>query len=371
MHLHAKPRYLDVLRQNAEKNKHEFYDLYELRPAKHSSAQDRQQRDSAVWAPRLSGDVAVVQDDRGNTLLLCRSGIPHLTSELVHALRSDLPPDTTCETFAASKEVWFLAGVAQRNRLHLLARLADELGVDIARTVDALVHEDWPEDVRDLAVETYGVVLEDLVVDAEHARVVHRKGCVPVRAGMPAVPVWLGAGQGCVLWKAPPHVREMDGALLPCVPLRVTGVGEARGQLKVQDVQLLLAYQQLDLEAEQERCLEALDGLQQPVFHAQQPSPPLPLILCPHTPLTFTQSLAHAEPSKDVELTEALCSGLVSLSMEGAVRLQVPSPLTALGEERTLVWDAELEAVLGVVLDVPVEHMKGVKLRLLASALQT
>ena len=110
--------------------------------------QDRQQRDGAVWYPRLSGDVAVVRDARHRTFLLCASGIPHLASELVQALRADLPPETTCGTFAESKEAWFLASVARRNRLHLLARLADELGVDIAREPDPHVHEDWPEDAQ-------------------------------------------------------------------------------------------------------------------------------------------------------------------------------------------------------------------------------
>lgn len=260
MHLHAKPRYLDVVRQNDEKNKHEFFDLYEMRPAKHSSAQDRQQRDAAVWLPRLCGDVAVVRDDGLGTFLLCRSGIPHLTSELVHALRADLPADTTCETFASSKEVWFLAGVARRNRLHLLARLADELGVDIARSRDTLVHDEWPEDVRDMAVEAHGVVLEDLVVDAARGRVLHRKGCVPLWAGMPAVPVWLGPVQGCVLWEAPPHVRGTPEPLLPCVPLRkrsvraagvAEGTGQARAPLHLRDLKHLVAYEQVVLEDEQ------------------------------------------------------------------------------------------------------------------------
>lgn len=270
MHLHAKPRYLDVVRQNDEKNKHEFFDLYEMRPSKHSSAQDRQQRDAAVWLPRLCGDVAVVRDDGLGTFLLCRSGIPHLTSELVHALRADLPADTTCETFASSKEVWFLAGVARRNRLHLLARLADELGVDIARQRDTLVHDEWPEDVRDMAVEAHGVVLEDLVVDAARGRVLHCKGCVPLRAGMPAVPVWLGPVQGCVLWEAPPHVRGMPEPLLPCVPLRKRSVaavglaaaaGQAKAPLHLRDLKHLVAYEQVVLEDEQVAFLCLIVGV--------------------------------------------------------------------------------------------------------------
>ena len=69
------------------------------------------------------------------------------------------------------------------------------------------------------------------------------------------------------------------------------------------------------------------------------------------------------------DLSEVLCAGLTSVSIDADIRFGMPS-ITAQGdEERTLVWDAQFEAALAVVLDAPAEGMRRRKLRVLGCAL--
>ena len=124
----------------------------------------------------------------------------------------------------------------------------------------------------------------------------------------------------------------------------------------------------------QVRCLAAVDALHEPVFHVEQQPHPLPHVLCPHAPLTFSSDLTMPTAVDDAsesshDLSEVLCAGLTSVSIDAHIRLGMPTVTAHGDEERTLVWDAQFEAALAVVLDAPAEGMRRRKLRVLGCAL--
>ena len=99
-------------------------------------------------------------------------------------------------------------------------------------------------------------------------------------------------------------------------------------------------------------------------------------MLCPHAPLTFSSDIGVQTPVDDTsennnELSEVLCAGLTSVSIDAQVRLGMPSVTARGDEERTLVWDAQFEAALAVVLDAPAEGMRRRKLWVVGCALGT
>lgn len=250
---HADARVDETVRTNAKKKMLAFYDLFDVREGQRKGYQDCHYRDGALWAPMLSGGVAVVRDgSAGNEVfLVCWSGVPHFVGEVVHAVRADLDPELPCETFATSKELWFLRELASRNRRHMLAQLANDLGVQVPLERDTMVHDDWPENSRMMAVETYAVLTEDLVF-LEHAGVVeHRKGCVPVAPHQAPVPVWLGDAQGLALWSVPEHVALRMAAapvpaLFPCTAIPVqSGAGAGAPALRLEDLAHLVDYGQV------------------------------------------------------------------------------------------------------------------------------
>ena len=251
LHSHADARYDEMMRTNAKKKMLAFYDLYDVREGQRRGYQDCQFRDSALWAPMLTGGVAVVRDTRepNDVLLVCWSGVPHFVGEIVHAVRADLDPELPCATFAESKELWFLRELASRNRRHMLAQLASDLGVTVPLERDTMVHDDWPEASRMMAVETYSVLTEDLVY-LEHAGVVeHRKGCVRVAPKQPEVPVWLGSAQGLAVWSVPEHVALRVAAaplpgLFPCTRIPKQHSVQAAA-LRLEDLAHLVEYEQV------------------------------------------------------------------------------------------------------------------------------
>ena len=93
-------------------------------------------------------------------------------------------------------------------------------------------------------------------------------------------------------------------------------------------------------------------------------------MLQPHTPLSFlTATSSNPTPSSEsepAELADALCSGLVSVHLDGEVQLSARSDQET--TQRHLVWDAQMLAVLAVVLDIPLEYMKTTSLRTVACA---
>lgn len=327
-----------------------FGDAFRLEEGGGDPLADRCVVDAGVWHARLSGEVAVLHAPSGS-FLVCRSGVPDLATELVESVRRDLPPDTTCETFATSKEVWFLEGLARRNRLRILAQFARALGVAVATTPDALAHPDTPEDERTLAVERYGIAHEMLLHDEARARVVHAKGCVRLTPGLEHVPIWLGGTQGMLLWEQPCRtIPRGDVLLLPTTNLARTAAhapnSASHHAVSHADVWALEQYGQLRLTAQERRILlheGERGGCRAVAFPGA-----LPVVLAPHHPAEF---VAPEKRDSDGDVAACLASGLRFYELDDRTAVPCvsdPAPATTL-----LHWDPSTIETLAFFLDAP------------------
>jgi len=174
----------------------------------HGGDVDKSFKDACVWDPVLHGSVGLYTQhsaDGSSLFLICVSDFHQIASEIVRSIKSDLGNSTNVYDFCSSKEMWFLENIAVRNRLRLILRTAQHLGINVPRKTDLYAHP--KQDNPDLAVQCCGVNLDHiesrLDVDRCTHKVVpmvrHYKDCTDVTQHRGPVPVFLGHDQGFLL----------------------------------------------------------------------------------------------------------------------------------------------------------------------------
>lgn len=190
-------------------------------------------RDACSWDSSLNGMIGVFVQDHGDNpgvFLACTSSMPDLATELVRAIKSDVARVASCAEFCTSKEMWFLENINRRNRLRLIAELAEYIGIKIPTVKDIYAHTDQ---CYVLAVESCGILFEhvcqvdsslsyssNFVTLSHESRATscfdqpvirHYKGCVDGRYAMGPVPIFLGNSQGILVLLPNEHYRENAG----------------------------------------------------------------------------------------------------------------------------------------------------------------
>ena len=174
----------------------------------HGGDVDKSFKDACVWDPMLHGSVGLYTQhsaDGSSLFLICVSDFHQIASEIVRSIKSDLGNSTTVYDFCSSKEMWFLENIAVRNRLRLILRTAEHLGINVPRKADLYAHP--KQDNPDLAVQCCGVNLDHIEsrLDVDHCThkvvpmVRHYKDCTDVTQHRGPVPVFLGHDQGFLL----------------------------------------------------------------------------------------------------------------------------------------------------------------------------
>ena len=190
-------------------------------------------RDACSWDSSLNGMIGVFVQDHGDNpgvFLACTSSMPDLATELVRAIKSDVAGVATCADFCTSKEMWFLENINRRNRLRLIAELAEYIDIQVPTTKDTYSHTDQ---YIMLAVESCGIPFEHVCqvdstlshysnfvtlsdetgasVCVDRPVIRHYKGCVDAGYVVGPVPIFLGNSQGILVLLPINHYRENTG----------------------------------------------------------------------------------------------------------------------------------------------------------------
>jgi len=191
-----------------------FYDAFtcivrsENASSTHEAGSDCSFRDACVWEPNLHGSIGIYTQGAGdgnNLFLVCISDFDQIASDIVLSMKADLGTSTSASDFCTSKEMWFLERIALRNRLRLILRVAQHLGIKVPQKIDMYAHPQQQN--GDLAVECCGVNLDHIEcqirADARTHQTVsvvrHYKDCVDVTHRKGPIPVFLGDEQGFLL----------------------------------------------------------------------------------------------------------------------------------------------------------------------------
>jgi hypothetical protein len=191
-----------------------FYDAFtciarsENAPNTHEAGSDCSFRDACVWEPNLHGSIGIYTQGAGdgnNLFLVCISDFDQIASDIVLSMKADLGSSISAADFCSSKEMWFLEHIALRNRLRLILRVAQHLGIKVPQKMDMYAHPQQQN--ADLAVECCGVNLDHIEcqihADARAHQAVsvvrHYKDCVDVTHRKGPIPVFLGHEQGFLL----------------------------------------------------------------------------------------------------------------------------------------------------------------------------
>ena len=144
-----------------------FYDAFtciarpENAPNTHEAGSDCGFRDACVWEPNLHGSIGIYTQGAGdgnNLFLVCVSDFDQIASDIVLSMKADLGNSTSAADFCSSKEMWFLERIALRNRLRLILRVAQHLGIKVPQKKDMYAHPQQQN--ADLAIECCGVNLD-------------------------------------------------------------------------------------------------------------------------------------------------------------------------------------------------------------------
>jgi len=191
-----------------------FYDAFtcivrsENAPSTYEAGSDCSYRDACVWEPNLHGSIGIYTQGAGdgnNLFLVCISDFDQIASDIVLSMKADLGSSTSAADFCTSKEMWFLERIALRNRLRLILRVAQHLGIKVPQKTDMYAHPQQQN--GDLAVECCGVNLDhiecqvraDARTNQSVSVVRHYKDCVDVTHRKGPIPVFLGDEQGFLL----------------------------------------------------------------------------------------------------------------------------------------------------------------------------
>jgi hypothetical protein len=175
---------------------------------KHETASDHSYRDACVWEPILHGSIGIYSQragDGNNIFLVCLSDFDQIASDIVRSMKADLGSSTNVYDFCSSKEMWFLENIALRNRLRLLLRVAEHLGITVPQKTDMFAHPKQTQ--SNLAIECCGISLDhiechlrvDTLTHNTVAVVRHYKDCIDVTHRKGPIPVFLGGEQGILI----------------------------------------------------------------------------------------------------------------------------------------------------------------------------
>lgn len=194
-----------------------FYDAYHVVQGSENmrlAGVDPHLTDGCVWEPVLCGSIGLYEK-RGTSdnvfFLACITSFPHIASEIVQATKADLLCCVSAADFADSKEMWLLENLAKRNRLRLIAEVADLLDMEVPKIVDIYAH---PDDVRrflpsggyEMPYE-YTTTKINRVFDEttrkfhEHTYVQYFNGCTNIAVHQGPIPVHLGLSQGFCIFE--------------------------------------------------------------------------------------------------------------------------------------------------------------------------
>ena len=301
-----------ALNRDYETNAVNFYNLYEMSTSAGDPGIDNALRDGCAWQPCVRNGMIALYEQRGGDrpgfFLVCVSAMPSLGSELVRAIKSDVAGHCNARDFCDSKEAWFLENIARRNRLRCIARAAAVLGISVHMEDDALAHRS--QEAEKIAVETLGVVYENLYIDetCPEQRVVHARGCVDSSRGAGPIPLLVGAGQEIIIFEPESSLRSCSGVENDLCPLSqrspnetvhpfpVVNVSEQSiastelieqetnclRRLHVSDVSNNIQTQQLKVSEEAASLLGIVDNYGSFMLYGLRYEEPLPLLLCPN-----------------------------------------------------------------------------------------
>jgi len=191
-----------------------FYDAFSCiersgaRVCKLDAGVDQSFRDACVWEPVLHGSIGVYTQragDGNSIFFVCISDFEQIASDIVRSIKSDLGNSTNVYDFCSSKEMWFLENISRRNRLRLIQRTAQHLGICVPQKLDPYAHPKQP--MSNIAIECCSVNLDH--VECMHRRdistqklvpiVRHYKDCTDMTHSRGPIPVFLGDEMGVVL----------------------------------------------------------------------------------------------------------------------------------------------------------------------------